>query len=106
MDIYGMPHKVLAEEIKVLPGNKVIDIRLRDGVKFHDGRRLTADDVVASINRLKGVDKKFEVRLRNIKAEVLNSLALRLTSDAQITNVYLILGDIIVLPPAGSDRLT
>lgn len=104
-DNEGIPRKVLVEEIKALTGGRVIEIRLRDGVKFHDGRRLTADDVVASINRLKGVDKKFEVRLRNIKAEVLNSLALRLTSDAPITNVYLILGDIIVLPPAGSDAL-
>jgi len=105
IDNEGIPRKVLVEEIKDLTGGRVIEIRLRDGVKFHDGRRLTADDVVASINRLKGVDKKFEVRLRNIKAEVLNSLALRLTSDAPITNVYLILGDIIVLPPAGSDAL-
>src|SRR4030065_246394 len=67
MDIYGMPHKVLAEEIKVLPGNKVIDIRLRDGVRFHDGRRLTAYDVVASINRLREIDKTLEVKFRGIK---------------------------------------
>lgn len=104
-DIEGIPHKVLVEEIKVLHGSRIIEIRLRDGVRFHDGRRLTADDVVASINRLKEVDKKFEVRLGNTKAEVLNSLALRLTSAAPISNVNHILGDIIALPPAGSDAL-
>ena len=105
MDIYGMPHKVLAEEIKVLPGNKVIDIRLRDGVRFHDGRRLTAYDVVASINRLREIDKILEVKFRGIKTEALNSLTLRLTSDVPIFDVNVIVGNIQILPPAGSGVL-
>src|SRR4030067_380948 len=105
MDIYGMPHKVLAEEIKVLPGNKVIDIRLRDGVRFHDGRRLTAYDVVASINRLREIDKILEVKFRGIKTEALNSLTLRLTSDVPIFDVSVIVGNIQILPPAGSGVL-
>lgn len=105
IDHEGIPHKVLVEEIKVFPGGRVIEIRLRDGVRFHDGRRLTADDVVASINRLKKIDEKFEVRLGNTKAEVLNSLTLRLTSASPISDVHHILGDIIALPSAGSDAL-
>lgn len=104
-DIYGMPQKVLAEEINVLPGKRVIDIRLKDGVRFHDGRRLTAYDVVASINRLRDLDEVFEVRFRGVKTEVLNSLTLRLTSDVPIFDVSVIVGNMPILPPAGSGVL-
>jgi peptide/nickel transport system substrate-binding protein len=41
----------LATDWESRDGARVWDIRLRDGVRFHDGRPFTADDAVASIRR-------------------------------------------------------
>ncbi|TME31168.1 MAG: ABC transporter substrate-binding protein, partial [Chloroflexi bacterium] len=42
----------LAESWTVSPDGLVYDFKLRQGVKFHNGRGLTADDVVYSLNRV------------------------------------------------------
>lgn len=42
---------MLAESYNVTPDGKTITIQLRQGVKFHNGKDLTAEDVVASLNR-------------------------------------------------------
>ena len=41
----------LAESYKTSDDNKVWDIKFREGVLFHNGKELTSEDVVASINR-------------------------------------------------------
>src|SRR5579875_3982942 len=44
---------VLAESIEPVGNNAGLwDIRLRPGVEFHNGKTLTADDVIFSINRI------------------------------------------------------
>jgi len=43
---------VLAEKWKAENGGKTWLFKLREGVKFHDGREMTADDVVATFKRL------------------------------------------------------
>jgi peptide/nickel transport system substrate-binding protein len=46
----------LAESWTVSPDGLVYDFKLRKGVKFHNGRELTADDVIYSLNRVKNPD--------------------------------------------------
>ena len=46
----------LAESWTVSPDGLVYDFKLRQNVKFHNGRTLTADDVVYSLNRVKNPD--------------------------------------------------
>lgn len=41
----------LCESFDISPDNKVYTYHLRKGVKFHNGAEMTADDVVASMNR-------------------------------------------------------
>ena len=45
------PQPLLATGEKIEDGGKTLVIGLRQGVKFHDGQEMTADDVVASLKR-------------------------------------------------------
>src|SRR4051812_45944683 len=45
------PQNSLAEELRAEKANQWV-IRLRDGIEFHNGKTVTADDVVYSIHRL------------------------------------------------------
>lgn len=46
-----VPQPMLAESDRLEDGGKTIIIKLREGVKFHNGKEMTADDVVASMKR-------------------------------------------------------
>ena len=48
----------LAESYEPLDGGKSWAFRLRRGVEFHNGKTLTADDVIASINYHRGEESK------------------------------------------------
>ncbi|RDC71481.1 peptide ABC transporter substrate-binding protein [Rhodovulum sp. 12E13] len=48
----------LAESYEPLDGGRSWVFRLRPGVEFHNGKTLTADDVIASINYHRGEDSK------------------------------------------------
>src|SRR5699024_212914 len=50
----GQPVPYLAESIDVTDDNKTYTFHLREGVTFHNGEEMTAEDVVASMNRWKG----------------------------------------------------
>jgi peptide/nickel transport system substrate-binding protein len=51
MDRQGLPYLRLAEEMTPNRDATVWTIRLRKGVLFHDGKELTADDLIFSIKR-------------------------------------------------------
>src|SRR5690606_20747255 len=51
LDSHFEPQPMLAEGEKVEDGGKTIIIALRQGVHFHNGKEMTSEDVVASMNR-------------------------------------------------------
>ena len=51
LDSHFEPQPMLAESEKVEDGGKTIIITLREGVHFHNGKEMTSEDVVASMNR-------------------------------------------------------
>ena len=50
-DSHYKPQPLLATGEKIEDGGKTLVIGLRQGVKFHDGKEMTAEDVVASLKR-------------------------------------------------------
>ncbi|MCG0040901.1 ABC transporter substrate-binding protein, partial [Escherichia coli] len=50
-DSKGNVEPDLAEKIDISDDKKVYTFQLRKGVKFHNGKEMTADDAEASINR-------------------------------------------------------
>ncbi|WP_448575618.1 ABC transporter substrate-binding protein [Thermomicrobium sp.] len=62
------PKPLLAESYEFTENNKVLTIKLRSNVKFHDGRPLTADDAIASLLRY----SKLSGRGRNLFTRVAN----------------------------------
>lgn len=52
-DENGYPKGKLAKSWKMSPDGKIWDFNLRDDVYFHNGRKLTADDVIANFHRMK-----------------------------------------------------
>lgn len=93
-------HHVLVEDLKLLPGNKVLEVKLKDGVRFHDGKPLTADDVIRSIDRLK-IELNNET-LKEVKAEVIDRLRFRMTSKFPISDAKELLASISVFPSPSS----
>jgi peptide/nickel transport system substrate-binding protein len=62
----GLPVNVLAESVTLSPDGLVYTVRLKDGVKFHNGQLLTARDVAASTAALVGRGTRFEPYLAGL----------------------------------------
>ncbi|MFN8525043.1 MAG: ABC transporter substrate-binding protein [Chloroflexota bacterium] len=74
----------LAESFRNVDGNTV-EFKLRQGVKFHGGREVTAEDVKYTVDRL--MDDKNSVPLRSYlgpgaKAEVVDKYTVRIKNDS------------------------
>ncbi len=54
LDDNWAPQPMLARSHAYSNGGKTLTIKLRSGIKFHSGATMTADDVVASLNRFAG----------------------------------------------------
>jgi peptide/nickel transport system substrate-binding protein len=71
----GAPYEVLAEELSANADGSVWTVRLRDGIEFHNGKTLSAADVVYSYQRildpelaLEGANDLAFVKPENIRA--------------------------------------
>lgn len=49
----------LAESWTISPDSKIYEFKLRQGVKFHNGDTMTAEDVIFSVNRYRAAQAKF-----------------------------------------------
>jgi peptide/nickel transport system substrate-binding protein len=74
------PKPMLAESYAISPDRKTWTIRLRRGVKFHNGKEMTADDVVASIDRWRKVSS-IGRGWTDVKHEKADPYTIRLSSD-------------------------
>lgn len=81
-DINFKYHNILIEETRHSPDWKVWEVRLRDGVRFHNGQLLTANDVVFSIKKRMEINNVKFKAIREINAVNDRELLLRLDTPA------------------------
>jgi peptide/nickel transport system substrate-binding protein len=105
---------VLAESIETNAKANVWTIRLRDGVEFHNGKTVGADDLVASIQRvfklsyapprqyLNGVDPKHGVKKLDARTVRLHLTAANSILPDGIGNTYIVPVDYDPKNPVGS----
>jgi peptide/nickel transport system substrate-binding protein len=75
----GAPLPVLAESWTVSADARVFTFRLRNGIKWHDGREITADDVLFTHSMLGRMGDRADPRLREVW---LNATVTRTGRDA------------------------
>lgn len=85
------PTPVLAESYEVSGDGMVYTIKLREGVKFHNGEEMTADDVVASMNRWLEVSAKANTLIGGSVFEKVDDYTVTLTVNEASSDIIMIL---------------
>jgi len=60
----------LAKEVKVLEDGRVYEITLKDNVRWHDGEKLTSDDVIFTLKTIQNPDYKSPLRANYLGIEM------------------------------------
>lgn len=85
------PTPVLAESYEVSEDGMVYTIKLREGVKFHNGEEMTADDVVASMNRWLEVSAKANTLIGGSAFEKVDDYTVNLNVNQASSDIIMIL---------------
>ena len=91
MDENYEPKPVLAESYEISEDGLVYTIKLRQGVKFHNGQEMTADDVVASMNRWLKLSPKANTLIGGSVFEKVDDYTVTMTANeasSDIIDVY------------------
>lgn len=88
-------HNILIEKATPVSDGKIWEVRLKNGVRFHDGQPLTADDVAFSIEKRKEILSTLGAIRRT---EVLDEKNIRLIFDKPFRDVSDFLTNIYVYP--------
>lgn len=91
MDENYEPQPVLAESYEVSDDGKVYTIKLRQGVKFHNGEEMTADDVVASMNRWVQLSAKAKTLIGGSVFEKVDDYTVSLTVNEPSSDIIMVL---------------
>ncbi|WP_292520495.1 ABC transporter substrate-binding protein [Mesorhizobium sp.] len=105
----GVLKPELAESYEAAPDAKTWTFKLRSGVTFSNGKTLTADDVVASINHHRGPDSKSSAKpivegIANIKSDGSNTVVVELSSG-NADFAYLLSDYHLVIGPADNGKV-
>lgn len=95
------PKPLLAESYEFQDDNKVLVITLRPNITFHDGRPVTADDVIASLTRyskLSGRGKNFFTRVANLDKVDDTTVRFEFNEPTGIAPVFLAQVDAMIIP--------
>lgn len=85
------PVPQLAESVQQSEDGLIYTFPLRQGVKFHNGKELTAEDVVASMNRWLTTNSRAKSLLPNAKFEQVDSYTVKLTVEKPTSDVLILL---------------
>jgi peptide/nickel transport system substrate-binding protein len=91
MDENYEPQPVLAESYTVSEDGLVYTIKLRQGVKFHNGQEMTADDVVASMNRWVEISPKANTLIGGSVFEKVDDYTVTMTANKASSDIIMVL---------------
>jgi peptide/nickel transport system substrate-binding protein len=95
------PKPLLAESYEFTENNKVLTIKLRSNVKFHDGRPLTGDDAIASLlrySKLSGRGRNLFTRVANLDKVDTHTIRFEFKEPTGIALIYLAQVDSFIMP--------
>ncbi|MBR4874299.1 MAG: ABC transporter substrate-binding protein [Clostridia bacterium] len=92
----------LADDFSVSKSGLTYRIKIRDGVRFHDGSSLTARDVCASINTILSSDGYYKSRLYMIKGAMQKGEYVEIYLNEPVANLPALL-DFPILPHKSAD---
>lgn len=96
MDENYEPQPVLAESYEVSDDGKEYTIALRQGVKFHNGNEMTADDVVASMNRWVEKSPKANTLIGGSVFEKVDDYTVKMTANEAASDIITVLANPIM----------
>ena len=96
MDENYEPQPVLAESYEVSEDGLEYTIKLREGVKFHNGNEMTADDVVASMNRWIEKSPKANTLIGGSTFEKVDDYTVKMTANQASSDIITVLANPIM----------
>ncbi len=84
---------MLAESIDESEDGKTFTFHLRKGVKFHNGKEMKAEDVVASLNKWKGISTKAKAAIPDATFEVIDDYTVVMKLPNYIFGALALLAD-------------
>ncbi|RXZ82034.1 ABC transporter substrate-binding protein [Paenibacillaceae bacterium] len=85
------PVPMLAESVERSEDGLTYTFPLRQGIKFHNGKEMTAEDVVASMNRWLTLSSRAKVLLTNAKFEEVDPYTVKLTVETPSSDVLVLI---------------
>ncbi len=85
------PTPELAESAERSEDGLTYTFKLRQGVKFHNGKEMTSDDVVASMNRWLVTSSRAKTLLTNAKFEAVDTYTVKLTVEQPTSDVLILI---------------
>ena len=92
------PQPMLAESIETSADGKTITFHLRQGVLFHNGKEMTSEDVVASMERWRGISSRAKAAFSNAKFEADDKYTIRMELEKPNRTALAILASSTQLP--------
>ncbi len=105
----------VAKKISVSPNGRLWTVRLRDNVRWHDGEKLTADDIIFTIQKIQDSESRSPlfVTWQGVVPERVSELELTLTTGApyaffenNLKNLYIIPAHIYSTVPTANWRIS
>lgn len=98
MDENYQPTPELAESVTISDDGLTYTFKIRQGIKFHNGKEMTADDVVSSMNRWLAVSDRARTLLPNSSFEKVDDTTVQYTVETPTSDVMIILSTRTLFP--------
>ncbi|WP_277555005.1 ABC transporter substrate-binding protein [Halobaculum limi] len=102
-DFSGAPQPVLATSVEQKEGDLEWRANLREGVMFHNGNELTAEDVKATFERYEGTPREADVYDWYDSSTVVDDYTLDFTLQAKYAPLKFALGGVPIVPKEVAD---